>query len=82
MSKYLLKFKKKDDATDPVRISVKFNYKEFDSMTPLVRFVFENAVFIQDYTIFELKNFEREITIGGEGGSINLSSTTACGAFD
>ncbi len=55
--KYLLKIKKKQDSTVNVAVYAS-EYKEFDNITQIVKYVYENSIFIEKYTIYEMEVFE------------------------
>jgi len=75
---YLLRMKKKHDGTDNVSITLMNEDKEFVTITELVNFFWKNAMFIESYKIFELKELDKEgiLTIGSNscGGSIRMEA--------
>ncbi len=58
---YLLKIKRKKDETQNISIHLANEYIEFENVTEIIKFVYENALFIESYRVFELKNFEENL---------------------
>ena len=88
MSKYLLKFRRKENPTLTVSIGKKDEYKEFNELEELCRFVFESASFIKDYSIHKLEPLKKKqensdgIICAGSGAmTINIDAPQSEGLF-
>jgi len=84
--KYLLKIKKKQDHTDAVSIKLQHELKEFESLKELIDHLFENAIFIESYEIFEVNEFEKKedsiSVVRGTDGNILLSGNNSYSQFN
>lgn len=56
---YLLKIKKKFEESAKIQITMYCDYLEFTNLTQLIKYIFNNANFLESYEIFERRNFEQ-----------------------
>lgn len=82
--KYLLKVNKKANTTNSVAIEVSSDLREFATLKDLIRHLFDNAMFIKSYEIFEVEEFEKSEEEWGASGSsqVNITTPTAKAIFN
>lgn len=71
--KYLLETKDKKNGDHSAAVSFKQGYRMFEKIADLIDHLFENAVFIEKYTIHEVHSFE-------EGSSESSHINIGCGS--
>lgn len=52
---YFLEYEPKEDATHSVALSLNCKYKKFGEISDLIKFLFNGAVYIDQYKIYEGK---------------------------
>ncbi len=75
---YFLEYTSKQDKTCAAALSLRNNYRTFNKMPDLVRFLFDNAIFIEDYKIYDTelcKEKEHKGCISLDGNSAVLKFT-------
>ena len=86
---YLLKTKAKENNEFKVAIGIKSNYHEFHRLEDLIRFLFENSSFIENYLILEAKEYSSEcsnegnncISLKNSNPTFNLNAKESYGKF-
>ena len=87
--KYLLKFEVKKNNINKTSLVLRNKYREFSRIKPLIKFLFENAIYIDSYEIFDVCEFEKEenpgsLTITGRGcdNTLRFDSANCIGAMN
>lgn len=76
---YLLKIQRKEDCTEKISLGNKYEYHEYDGIIELIKFIFDNAVYIENYSIREMKNIDNTEKSSSGQASILLSSGDSYG---
>ncbi len=79
--KYLLKIKRKKDETANVVIGELFGYREFDDIMLLINYIFKNSMYIEDFSVRELRDMETS-DCDPNNEKIVISGTNSCGIFN
>lgn len=55
---YLLKIKRKEDETRVMTIEMIHEYKEFNDINDIIKFLFSQSLYIKSYEIFKMEVFK------------------------